>query len=97
MCAREEGEEGLRAEVFSSFFTVAGVAGVAGVSGVGRGTERFSERFLGSVRFRPSSTSTSFPILCPDGASHTSPGCKPWELTRKRNPRSEGTPHNLRI
>ncbi len=22
---------------------------------------------------------TAFPILCPDGASHTSPGCKPWE------------------
>ena len=40
---------------------------------------------------------TSFPSLCPEGASHTSPGCKPWESTRKTNQRSEGTPHHLRI
>ena len=38
--------------------------------------------------------STVFRIPCPDGASHTSPGCKPWESARKRNPRSEGTPHS---
>ena len=45
----------------------------------------------GSVGANPA---TTFPILCPDGASHTSPGCKPWESARKRNPRSEGTPRS---
>ena len=37
--------------------------------------------------------STVFRIPCPVGASHTSPGCKPWESPRQKNPRSEGTPH----
>ena len=36
---------------------------------------------------------TLFRHPMPNGASHTSPGCKPWESARKRNPRSEGTPH----
>jgi hypothetical protein len=37
----------------------------------------------------------AFPSLCPNGASHTSPGCKPWESTRQHSSRSEGTPHSL--
>ncbi len=42
-------------------------------------------------------TPTTFPIPCPEGASHTSPGCQPWEPTRQHSSRSEGTPHNLRV
>ena len=40
---------------------------------------------------------TQFRIPCPERASHTSPGCQPWEFTRQKNLRSEGTPHNLRV
>ena len=29
---------------------------------------------------------TTCPIPCPEGASHTSPGCKPWESPRQKNP-----------
>ena len=35
----------------------------------------------------PSQSNTTVPIPCPDGASHTSPGCKPWESTRKKQNR----------
>jgi hypothetical protein len=48
----------------------------------------------GSVGANPAIT-FSFP--CPNGASHTSPGYQPWESPGKRNPRSEGTPHSLRV
>jgi hypothetical protein len=48
----------------------------------------------GSVGANPSIT---FSIPCPNGASHTSPGYQPWESPGKRNPRSEGTPHSLRV
>ena len=40
---------------------------------------------------------TTFSSPCPNGASHTSPGCKPWGSTRQHSSRSEGTPHNLRV
>jgi hypothetical protein len=36
---------------------------------------------------------TAFPIPCPEGASHTSPGCNPGNPPGKTTPRSEGTPH----
>ena len=31
-------------------------------------------------------SATTFSIPCPKGASHTSPGCKPWESSRKKKP-----------
>ena len=49
------------------------------------------------ARLRWRLSKTTFASLCPNGASHTSPGWKPWEFPRKTNPRSEGTPHNLRV
>jgi hypothetical protein len=39
-------------------------------------------------------SSTVFRIPCPNGASHTSPGCKPWGAPRQHSSRSEGTPHS---
>ena len=32
-------------------------------------------------------SATTFSIPCPNGASHTSPGCQPWESTRKKQTR----------
>ena len=69
-----------------------------------RAPHRTSLRMFFS-RFRCHSASTStrsqshaltrFRTPCPVGASHTSPGCKPWESTRQHSSRSEGTPHSL--
>ena len=48
----------------------------------------------GSVEANPA---TTFSFPCPNGASHTGPGCQPWESPGKGNPRSEGTPPILRV
>ena len=61
-------------------------ASVPGYSGAARLTERLSERFLSAVRMRFASTSVPFSFPCPNGASHTSPGCEPWESSRKKRP-----------
>ena len=54
-----------------------------------------SPNVLCRARYRSASTSirsqshglTRFRTPCPDGASHTSPGCQPWEPTRKKESR----------